>query len=113
MSYLIRDNTDRIVGEITHRYGLSVRLMLEDIHRKSTPKTPLKEGNLRAHVKKGVLGTSGSIRWGADYAWYQERGYTSGPVKRYTTPGTDKHFAINAVREVVSKSEEYFKKAGL
>lgn len=29
---------------------------------------------------------------GKSYAYYQERGYTSGPVRRYTTPGTQAHY---------------------
>jgi hypothetical protein len=87
--------------------------MLEAIHRESTPKTPMLTGQLRADVKKEVTGTRGKIRWGKFYAYYQERGYTSGPVKRYTTPGTGAHFAEQSVAKVAKDHRTHFKKAGL
>lgn len=113
MAYRVDDNTRRIASEHKNKAGLAIRFMLEDIHRHSTPKTPMLTGQLRADIRKRVTGTRGSITWGKRYAWYQERGYTSGPVRRYTTPGTSAHFAENTVTEVTKDSRKYFRKAGL
>lgn len=91
-----------------------MRQMIEDIHRTSRPLTPMLKGDLRGDVKKTVqrLGETvrGTIEWGRPYAWYQERGYTNGPVRRYTTPGTQAHFAETSVKEVTSSSKKYFGK---
>lgn len=91
-----------------------MRQLIEDIHRTSRPITPMLTGELRGDVKKSVqrLGdrVRGTIEWARPYAWYQERGYTSGPVRRYTTPGTKAHFAEISVKEVTSSSKKYFGK---
>lgn len=93
-----------------------MRRLIEDIHKKSRPITPMSAGggDLRGDVKKSVkkLGKRvvGIIEWQRPYAWYQERGYTSGPVKRYTTPGTRAHFASTSVKEVTAHTRKYFGK---
>lgn len=113
MAYSENDHTERIISETHNKVSLAIRFMLEDIHRTSTRRTPKKTGQLRADIRKNVTGSRGKITWGKHYAWYQERGYTSGKVRRYTTPGTGKHFAEDAVKAVVKKSGTYFKRAGL
>lgn len=110
---VITDNTPRIISEKENAASLAVRFAIEDIHRKSTAGTPKRTGALRADIRKRVTGTKGRIQWGRHYAEYQERGYTSGPVKRYTTPGTGPRFAETAAREVGSDPKKYFKMAGL
>jgi hypothetical protein len=91
-----------------------MRQMIEDIHRTSRPITPMLTGDLRGDVKKNTqrLGNliRGTIEWARPYAWYQERGYTNGPVRRYTTPGTSAHFAEISVKEVTSSPKKYFGK---
>lgn len=91
-----------------------MRQMIEDIHRTSRPITPMLFGDLRADVSKSTAKVGdkvrGTIEWNRPYAWYQERGYTSGPVKRYTTPGTQAHFAETSVKEVTANAEKYFGK---
>lgn len=113
MAYRTTDNTERIILETRNKESLAIRFMLDAIHRQSRPKTPKKTGQLRGDVNKRVIGTKGSIKWGKKYAWYQERGYTSGPVRRYTTKGTGKAFAQNAVRSVARNGRTYFRQAGL
>lgn len=117
MAHRIDDNSLQLTSETSNKAALAIRFMIEDIHRKSTPKTPMKTGQLRADVRKNVNkqvnGAKGRITWGKRYAYYQERGYTSGPVKNYTTPGTGAQFAQNAVKDVVKDSRAYFKRAGL
>lgn len=89
-----------------------MRQMLEDIHRTSRPITPMLTGDLRGDVKKSTTRIGdiirGTIEWARPYAWYQERGYTNGPVRRYTTPGTQAHFAETSVKEVTASSKKYF-----
>ena len=91
-----------------------MRQLLEDIHRTSRPITPMLTGDLRGDVKKSVERVGevikGTIEWARPYAWYQERGYTNGPVRRYTTPGTQAHFAETSVKEVTASSKQYFGK---
>lgn len=105
-----RDKTQKV--ELQTITGM--RQLIEDIHRTSRPKTPMLTGDLRGDVKKSIskFGKSirGIIEWARPYAWYQERGYTSGPVTRYTTPGTSAHFAEESVKEVTSSSKKYFGK---
>ena len=92
-----------------------MRQLLEDIHRTSRPITPMKDGDLRGDVdktvtKRGMI-VRGIIHWKRKYSWYQERGYTNGPVRNYTTPGTKAHFAEESVKKVTSKSsKKYFGK---
>lgn len=107
------DNTEQIISEMNNKKALAVRFMLDAIHRESRPKTPMLTGQLRGDVTKRLTGAKGSIRWGKKYAWYQERGYTSGKVRRYTTAGTGAHFAENAVRSVTKDGRRYFRQAGL
>jgi len=91
-----------------------MRQLIEDIHRTSRPITPMLSGQLRGDVKKNVIKLGdvirGTIEWARPYAWYQERGYTNGVVKRYTTPGTRAHFAEESVVKVTQSSKRYFGK---
>lgn len=113
MAHITTDNTERIIAEHGNKTSLAIRFMLDAIHRESRPITPQLTGQLRGDVTKRVAGTKGSIKWGKKYAWYQERGYTNGPVRRYTTPGTQAHFAENSVRSVTRDGRKYFRMAGL
>lgn len=112
--YKITDNTERIISETQNKKGLAIRFMLEAVHRSSRPNTPMLTGQLRGDVEKSVVGSTGKIKWGKKYAWYQERGYTSGPVRRYTTPGTGAHFAENAIEaEAINNGRAHFRRAGI
>jgi len=91
-----------------------MRQLIEDIHRVSRPITPQLTGDLRQDVIKTTTKIGklirGTIEWHRPYAWYQERGYTNGPVRRYTTPGTHAHFAEESVKEVTKDTSKYFGK---
>lgn len=113
MSYRRTDNTALILSERSNKVSLAVRFGIEAIHRESTSVTPKLTGQLRADIRKKVSGKRGTITWGKHYARYQERGYTSGPVRRYTTPGTGAHFAENAAKKVGNDPLRYLKLAGL
>lgn len=113
MAYRRTDNTEQIIHERGEKVSLAIRFAIEDIHRGSTQKTPKLTGQLRSDIRKSVVGKTGKIVWGKNYARYQERGYTSGPVRRYTTPGTGPHFAEESARRVGSDPHKYLNKVGL
>ncbi len=109
MSYNITDNTSIVEKDITQRASIFLRTAAEDIIRISTPKTPRKSGDLRNRVVKSVLGLSGKVAWGVNYAKFQEKKQ----FRNYTTPGTGPHFAENAVKDVVRNTVAIARKAGL
>lgn len=118
MSVSIENNTARITTQLTNGLDVAIRMMLEDIHREANPITPKRPdpigGTLRTQVLKIMEGPAkGSITWNAPYAEYQERGYTSGPVTHYSTPGTHAHFAEESVKKVLGRADIYFKQAGV
>lgn len=118
MSVRFTDNTARVKTDIDNATGITLRLMLEGVHEKSTPITPMRPapvgGTLRAEVLKTMEGNNvGKIKWYAPYAWYQERGYTTGPVVNYSTQGTHAHFAESSVKEVMRNLDFYARMGGL
>lgn len=114
MSCTYVSNTARVKNNLTNGINLTLRLMIEDIHRQANPITPKKDGHLRTAVTKSIIQNNvAEIAWLAPYAEYQERGYTSGPVVHYTTPGTHAGFAEESVKKVVANLPTYARKAGL
>lgn len=118
MSVNFNDNTARVQTDVDNAIGITLRLMLEGIHEKSNLITPMRPapvgGTLRAEVLKTMEGNNvGKIKWYAPYAWYQERGYTTGPVRNYSTPGTTSHFAEKSVKEVAKNMSHYARLGGL
>lgn len=105
--------TNLVKANQAQKMSLAVRLMIEGIHQKSVYKTPFRHGDLRAMVAKQINGKTGIIEWRAPYAEYQERGYTTGPVRHYTTPGTQAHFAEESVKEVMQNAQNYIRQAGI
>jgi len=107
MSYRIVSNVGKILADKQNNIPLAIRFALEDLKKRSTPRTPKKFGNLRMNTKVAVLGNHGDITWGQNYAVYQENyQYT-----HYTTAGTGPHFASNSAREVAENSVDYLRKA--
>ena len=111
MAHIIKDNTVAITTRMKTNLPLALRFMANDIKREAEPVTPKLSGMLRSNVRVNAGGNTVSIKWGQKYAAYQERGYTSGPVRRYTTPGTGAHFAENSVRSVSRRHRRYLQKA--
>ncbi len=103
------DNTNQAINELQQRASLFLRFMAEEIVKDAEPKTPKKTGRMRMDVLKQVLGLNGKIKWGKNYAVYQE----TKQFKNYTTPGTGPHFAKNAAMGSISKTSEVARKAGL
>jgi hypothetical protein len=115
MSVKIVDHSARIIANMQAQSSVAVRTALEDVKRISTPKTPrASTQQLRNNILIRVIGGRGSIKWGEQYAQYQERGKRKDGSRRvinYTTGGTGKHFAQNAIAQVSKKIPSYMKKA--
>lgn len=113
MPVKVIDNSDKIIDNLKYNVGIANRLILEDIHKNSNPHTPMKTSQLRRDISKSVnIHTyTGTIIWRVPYASYQERGSRydgSHVVKNYTTPGTGKDFAKNAVKKTMTHVEDFY-----
>ncbi len=109
MSYVTYESDpEKILAKIQLDTNIAMRLALEDIHRLSRKITPMKSGALRMNTRRSVEPWSGTIVWVEQYSWYQERGYTSGPVTNYTTSGTGPWFARRSVTYVVGRMQNYY-----
>ena len=114
MPVTIQHNEEYIRQLTTQRISLANRLIIEDIHRTSLHNTPMLSSQLRRNVTKTVVPETytGTIIWRQCYAAYQERGMRADGthvVKNYTTPGTGKDFAKNAVNETLKHVEKFYK----
>lgn len=109
---------ENTIQQVENACSIAIRAMMEDVHTLSTPITPKRPdpigGNLRASVSKQMpTPLLGIMKWHAPYAEYQERGYTSGPVTHYSTPGTHAHFVEESVLKVMERIPAYIKMGGL
>ena len=114
MPVTIQHNEEYIRQLTTQRISLANRLIIEDIHRTSLHNTPMLSSQLRRNVTKTVVPETytGTIIWKVPYASYQERGSRADGthvVKNYTTPGTGKDFAKNAVKKTIKQVEKFYK----
>lgn len=104
--------------QVENSLSIAIRMLMEDVHNFSNPITPKSApplgGTLRASVTKTmVTPLLGVMKWHAPYAEYQERGYTTGPVTHYTTPGTHAHFVEQSVNRAMQNLPQYIKMGGL
>lgn len=106
-----------VQNTVDNNKGVTLRLMLEGIHRNANPITPLRDNGLRTSVLKTMEGTSKAIiEWREPYASYQERGMRADGthiVRNYTTPGTHAHYAEESVKKVMDNIQEYARQGGL
>jgi len=112
----IEDNTMTVYLNKRLKASTFLSFLINDIVNVSKPKTPKKDGDLRAKIIKQVLGTKATLIWNRKYAQYQERGMRrdgSRVIKKYTTPGTGANFAQNAVNQVSKNIDKYVKQAQL
>lgn len=117
----VDDHTFEVQTDIKNALGLTIRLALEDIHRRSNPVTPLRDNGLRTSVLKTMPSLDrGVIEWKVPYAAVQEQGYRTDPrtgktvmFTNYTTPGTGSGFAENSVKQTMQHFDEIAKQGGL
>lgn len=109
MSVKIIDNTSQISSNTEQRASIFLRTAADEMINISTPKTPKDKGNLRNDILKQVLGLKGKVVWNKNYAVFQEKKQ----YRNYTTPGTGPHFAENAAKELVTRTESIARKVGL
>ena len=118
MGIKISLKTDQAIDQVENSVAVAIRLMMEDVHRLSTPVTPKRPdpigGTLRTAVTKTMPSKMvGIMKWHVPYADYQERGFTTGPVRNYSTPGTHAHFIAESIEKVVPKIGTYLRMGGL
>lgn len=101
------DNTAKVKAETQKKASSFLRLMLEEAQRESVAGTPKKTGDLRASTVKVVNGLKGKLMWTKHYAAIQE----TKKFKNYTTAGTGRHYAKNAIEKTLKKQKEIFKRA--
>lgn len=96
----------------------AIEAMADGIMKIAMVKAPRQYGNLRdsAHINR-ISPTEREIIFNAktkdgskSYAWYQERGYTSGPVRHYTTPGTQAHYLEETGNQIVKQGLKAYKR---
>ena len=114
MSVKVEHRENNIITALKFKVAIANRLIIEDIHRTSLPNTPMLSSQLRRNVTKTVVPETytGTIIWKVPYASYQERGMRADGthvIKNYTTPGTGKDFAKNAVKETLKHVEKFYK----
>ena len=116
MAVKVIDNTRKITNSATVKANIFLRLMAERVERIAEPKTPKRVGDLKRNILKTVIGLKSVVKWQQRYAAYQERGADkqgNRVVKNYSTPGTGKGFAENAIKQADKETEQIAKQAGL
>lgn len=103
------DNTDKIINDIEVKASIFLRNMCDEIIKISTPKTPKKTGRMRMDIVRQVLGLKGKVKWGKNYAVYQE----TKQFKHYTTPGTSSKFAESRALGAIKSTNSIAKSSGL
>jgi hypothetical protein len=125
VSVKIKDNTPRLLINSQRVINLAVRFAMDDVEKFARPRTPYSGaiqsqggksltggGHLRNDTIKTVIGGKGKIVWGKRYAAAQEAGIINDkPIRNYTTPGTGKKYAENAIRKVDKNRDSYIKRA--
>lgn len=96
----------------------ALEAMADAIMKVAKAKAPKRYGHLRdsSHINR-TNPTTREIVFDAktedgskSYAWYQERGYTSGPVRHYTTPGTQAHYLGETGDQIVKQGIKAYKR---
>jgi len=105
----VTDNTKNVFNELNQKASIFLRLMADEIISISTPKTPKKTGRMRMDINRQVLGLSGKVKWGKNYAKYQE----TKQFINYTTPGTSSKFAESGAKGAINETNKIARRAGL
>lgn len=87
--------------------GRVQRFLTNTCYKRMDKYVPMRDGNLRTNVSL----TPTSITYESPYAHAQYVGFTKGPVKNYTTPGTgkywDKRMVSAEIQDVVKEVQKY------
>lgn len=106
MGVKITDNSALTKFKVESDIMVINRFIIEDIHFKSSPATPMKTGDLRLKVDKTTEGKKSVIRWLSPYSAIQENVH----FKNYSTPGTGPHFARDSVKSTMNNLNEQIRK---
>ena len=101
--------------KVKRRNDIALGDMAQEIEMIAAFYGPVLSGNLIRKIKKKRKSANHwQVRVDEDYAAYQERGMRhdgTNIVKKYTTPGTGKHYLARAGRLVSGRALHYFRKA--
>ena len=94
------DENKRLIVATGHQIPAEFVQTYRKLLNSAPKRTPAKKFRLRRSVRYQVLGNQAVIRWLAPYAAAQEAGQANGRIFRnYTTAGTGRGFAQNALSE--------------
>lgn len=111
----ITDNTNKFISRHEQAQDTALKNMALKVIRLSSRQVPVDQGTLKSS-KGGSPHKQGKLKYAviynSRYAAYQEFGGDSRrTVRRYTTPGTKKHYLTDPGKLVGSKAGEFFKVA--
>ena len=92
-----------IARDIKKRLDVGVGVTAGIILANSRILAPKKTRAMADSGQKEKIQDGYRVGFSAKYAPYQERGFTSGPVRRYTTPGTQAHFLRDSVDSAMNR----------
>lgn len=115
MPYKYYSYKNKVIGDTRAKITITNRKLGEQVIKESRSYTPMaKTVQLRGQTQVWTVDNHLIIEWDVPYAQYQERGMRADGthvVKHYTTPGTGKKFAENAVKKVftIKNIQKYYK----
>jgi len=68
----VTDNSNTIFNDIQQKASVFLRFISEEIVKDAQSNTPKDTGRMSLDVVKQVLGLKGKVKWGKNYAVYQE-----------------------------------------
>jgi hypothetical protein len=103
------DNTNQVRINNERKASMFLRIFMDRVEKYSDPITPKRFGNLRRDKLKQVLGLQGKMKWGKNYAMWQE----IKQYQHYTTPGTGRYYASKGIVKAVDDTKELLGKVGI
>lgn len=110
-SVTLTDRSGEWLGKRNSQVNNALKLMGNTIHNESLMVVPRKSGALAGSSKVVSRDRQVSVVYPKAYAGYQERGERydgTHKVRRYTTPGTGKHYLKNTGDRVVERGIRWF-----
>lgn len=112
-----KDNSKAWLAVEEQNLTNAIEAMADAVMKTAKVKAPKLTGKLRdsSHINR-LSSSSREVVFdakndkGKSYAYYQERGYTSGPVRHYTTAGTQAHYLKESGDAITKQGIGVYKK---
>lgn len=107
----VTDKLDSITRSKQSKIANGLNNMANDLMVGATPRTPKLTGALRKNRRKTIISDLKVIvTWLQPYSEVQENGRAGSRImRRYTTPGTGKHFVLREVQRIKRNVARYFR----